>query len=55
MKSSKTIVEEYLKKSDWRVKENSNSPYSFGALNKYITTEVSKDYWLREVFYEEIA
>ena len=43
MKSSKTIVEEYLKKNDWRVKENSNSPFSFGALNKYITSEVSKD------------
>lgn len=55
MKSSKTIVEEYLKKTDWRVKENSNSPYSFGALNKYITAEVSKDYWLREVYNEKIA
>lgn len=55
MKSSKSIVEEYLKKSDWRVKENSNSPFSFGGLNKYITGEVSKDYWLREVYNEEIA
>lgn len=55
MKSSKSIVEEYLKKDDWRVKENSNSPYSFGALNKYITSEVSKDYWLREVYPEPIA
>jgi len=55
IKSSKTIVEEYLKKKDWRVKENSNSPYSFGGLNKYITAEVSKDYWLREVYPEEIS
>lgn len=55
MKSSKSIVEEYLKKSDWRVKENSNSPFSFGGLNKYITGEVSKDYWLREVYPEYIA
>ena len=55
MKSSKSIVEEYLKMSDWRVKENSNSPFSFGALNKYITAEVSKDYWLREVYPEHIA
>lgn len=28
MKTSKTIVDEYLKKQDWRVKENSNNPYS---------------------------
>lgn len=50
MKSSKSIVESYLKKSDWRVNENSNAPFSFGAMNKYITAEVSKDYWLREVY-----
>lgn len=50
MKSSKSIVEEYLKKEDWRVNENSNSPFSFGGLNKYITAEVSKDYWLRNVY-----
>lgn len=55
MKSSKNIVESYLKKDDWRVKENSNAPFSFGAMNKYITAEVSKDYWLREVYPEHIA
>ena len=51
MKSSKNIVESYLKQADWRVKENSNAPFSFGAMNKYITAEVSKDYWLREGAY----
>lgn len=55
MKSSKSIVEEYLKQKDWRVKENSNNPFSLGGLNKYITSEVSKDYWLREVYTEDIA
>lgn len=50
MKSSKSIIEPYLKQADWRVKENSNAPFSFGAMNKYITAEVSKDYWLREVY-----
>jgi anaerobic ribonucleoside-triphosphate reductase len=55
LKSSKSIVEEYLKKQDWRVKDNSNAPFSFGGLNKYITAEVSKDYWLREVYPENIA
>lgn len=55
MKSSKNIIEGYLKKQDWRVKENSNSPYSYGGLGKYIIGEVSKDYWLREVYPEYIA
>ena len=45
MKSSKNIIESYLKKDDWRVNENSNAPLSFGAMNKYITAEVSKDYY----------
>ena len=55
MKSSKNIIESYLRKDDWRVKENSNAPYSFGSMNKYITSEVSKDYWLREVYPEYIS
>lgn len=55
MKSSKTIVDGYLKKTDWRVKENSNSPYSYGGLTKHIVAEVSKDYWLREVYPDYIS
>lgn len=53
--NSKKIIEEYLDKSDWRVYENSNSPYSFGGLSKHIIAEVSKDYWLRYVYPEDIA
>ena len=50
MLSSKKIVDDYIKKIDWRVNENSNSPYSFGSLNKHIIADVSKDYWLNEVY-----
>lgn len=50
MLSSKKIVDDYIKKIDWRVNENSNSPYSFGSLNKHTIAEVSKDYWLNEVY-----
>ncbi|MDZ5253831.1 ribonucleoside triphosphate reductase [Clostridium sp. LIBA-8841] len=53
MLSSKKIVDDYIKKIDWRVNENSNSPYSFGSLNKHIIAEVSKDYWLNEVYKEK--
>jgi ribonucleoside-triphosphate reductase len=52
---SKKIIEEYVDKSDWRIYENSNSPYSFGGLNKHIIAEVSKDYWLRSVYPEKIT
>jgi len=55
MIDSKTVIDEYLEKTDWRVYENSNSPYSFGGLNKHIIAEVSKDYWLRNVYPKKIT
>jgi ribonucleoside-triphosphate reductase len=55
MLSSKVIIEDYLRKNDWRVKDNSNAPFSFGALGKYTLAEVNKDYWLREVYTKDIT
>ncbi len=55
MLDTQKIVEDYLFKKDWQVNENSNSPYSFGALNKYISGEVSKDYWLNKVYPNDIS
>ena len=55
MDSSKEIVNGYLKLKDWRVKENSNRPFSYGAMNSYMGSEVAKDYWLREVYPQYIA
>lgn len=55
MKTSKTIVEGYLNRTDWRVNENSNSPYSYGGLGKHISSEISKDYWLRYIYPEYIS
>jgi len=53
--NSKTIVEGYLKKSDWRVNESSNSIYCYGGMKRYASGEVFKDYWLRYVYPEHIA
>lgn len=50
MKSSKRLMTDYLRGLDWRKKENSNSPPSIGALNKYFYSEVNKDHWLNEVY-----
>jgi ribonucleoside-triphosphate reductase len=55
MIDSKNIIDDYIDKTDWRVNENSNSPYSFGGLNKHIIAEVSKDYWLRSVYNKKIS
>lgn len=55
MVDSKKIVEDYLFEKDWRVKENSNAIYSYGAFGKYVLGEVQKDYWLREVYTKDIV
>lgn len=48
------LVDQYLKKIDWKVHENSNMDYSLQGLNNYISSEVSKVYWLNEVYSPEI-
>jgi len=48
------MIDSYLKKLDWQVKENSNMCYSLQGLNNYIASEVSKIYWLNEIYPAEI-
>ena len=48
------LVDQYLKKADWKINENSNMDYSLQGLNNYISSEVSKVYWLNEIYTPEI-
>jgi ribonucleoside-triphosphate reductase len=48
------MVDQYLKKIDWKINENSNMDYSLQGLNNYISSEVSKVYWLNEIYAPEI-
>jgi ribonucleoside-triphosphate reductase len=48
------LVDQYLKKLDWKINENSNMDYSLQGLNNYISSEVSKVYWLNEIYSPEI-
>jgi len=48
------LVDQYLKKLDWKINENSNMDYSLQGLNNYISSEVSKIYWLNEIYTPEI-
>jgi ribonucleoside-triphosphate reductase len=48
------LVDQYLKKTDWKINENSNMDYSLQGLNNYISSEVSKVYWLNEIYSPEI-
>jgi anaerobic ribonucleoside-triphosphate reductase len=54
MIDSKKVVNDYLLQKDWRVQENSNAPFSFGALNKRLSAAISEDYWMSEVYTPEI-
>jgi len=48
------LVDQYLSKMDWKIHENSNMDYSLQGLNNYISSEVSKVYWLNEIYSPEI-
>ena len=51
----KKIVDNYLKVNDWRVKENSTVTYSVGGLILSNSGAITANYWLSEVYDEEIA
>ena len=48
------LIDQYLQKADWQVNENSNMSFSLQGLNNYISSEVSKVYWLNKIYYEYI-
>ncbi len=51
----KNVVDDYLKAADWRVKENSTVTYSVGGLILSNSGAITANYWLSEVYDDEIA
>ena len=51
----KDVVDDYLKINDWRVKENSTVTYSVGGLILSNSGAITANYWLSEVYDEEIG
>jgi len=51
----KDIVDSYVKVTDWRVKENSTVTYSVGGLILNNSGAITANYWLSEVYDDEIA
>jgi ribonucleoside-triphosphate reductase (formate) len=45
---------EYLNDRDWKINENANTQKSINGLNNYIREEFTKNYWLHEVYPENI-
>ncbi len=51
----KKIVDDYVKDNDWRVKENSTVTYSVGGLILSNSGAITANYWLSEIYDDEIA
>ncbi|MGE4560862.1 MAG: ribonucleoside triphosphate reductase [Desulfobulbus sp.] len=48
------LIDGYLQQLDWQVQENSNMSYSLQGLNNYISSEVSRTYWLNKIYPAEV-
>ena len=51
----KATVDNYVKVNDWRVKENSTVTYSVGGLILSNSGAITANYWLSEIYDDEIA
>ncbi|GMQ64478.1 ribonucleoside triphosphate reductase [Vallitalea maricola] len=51
----KEIVNSYVKEEDWRVKENSTVTYSVGGLILHNSGAITANYWLSEIYDEDVA
>ena len=52
--SDNKLMEDYLGRADWRLKENSNMSFSVQGLNNYIASSISARYWLNKMYPENI-
>ncbi|MEI6835992.1 MAG: ribonucleoside triphosphate reductase [Candidatus Falkowbacteria bacterium] len=52
--SDEKLMQDYLGRADWRLKENSNMSFSVQGLNNYIASAVSARYWLNKLYPENI-
>ncbi|SMC66123.1 ribonucleoside-triphosphate reductase class III catalytic subunit [Desulfocicer vacuolatum DSM 3385] len=44
------LMENYIGRMDWKVKENSNMSYSLQGLNNYISSDITAEYWLNRIY-----
>ena len=53
-KADTDLVDQYVDKIDWEVNENSNMSFSLQGLNNYISSKISRVYWLSKIYPEEM-
>ncbi len=48
------MIDDYIGRRDWQVKENANMDYSIQGLNNYLTSKIISEYWLNKVYGEDV-
>jgi ribonucleoside-triphosphate reductase len=51
---SNELIEKYLEKADWLVKENANMTYSLQGLNNHVASLISSNFWLNKIYPRKI-
>ena len=54
IKENVGLMEAYISRMDWKVKENSNMSYSLQGLNNHISSDITAEYWLNSVYPPEV-
>ncbi len=49
-KAQVDLMDGYLSRLDWRVRENSNMGFSLQGLNNFISSDVTSEYWLNRIY-----
>ncbi|MCP4114511.1 MAG: ribonucleoside triphosphate reductase [Desulfobacteraceae bacterium] len=50
IKENVDLMDSYIQKMDWKVKENSNMSYSLQGLNNFISSDITAEYWLNKIY-----
>ncbi|MCD6505714.1 ribonucleoside triphosphate reductase [Candidatus Poribacteria bacterium] len=48
------LIDNYIDRADWRVRENSNMTYSLQGLNFHVSSVIASQYWLERIYPPEI-
>ncbi len=50
IKENVDLMDSYIRRMDWKVKENSNMSYSLQGLNNFISSDITAEYWLNRIY-----
>lgn len=53
-RSNLRLIDGYVSKKNWKIKENSNMGYSLQGLNNFIASSLSEKYWMNNIYPEYI-